>query len=313
MAEHVFAKFGFIVCFHKVNEEFAKNKAFWEYAKGNFELKGKNKYPTLRMPLWVKPDHKVSVRDMMNFMRDHLEGTELDMSKDFGAGPFGNPYRWRGLTWAVDGQTYCNERATATQQTGFVFVSQSRSWLPRQAGGILWFAVDDAASTVFMPMYCSITKAPEKMAVGYGGIMEFVPDAAFWVFNQVSNLAYTRYDSIHADIAVKQSALEAKFVNQVKAIDAGATALLKDNEMAGVEFLTDYSVNTGNSTVLEWQQFYYFLFTKYMDGNIKRVKAVPENHKYIPPYVNQPGYPEWWLKKIVEDTGDKLKVKGDSH
>jgi dipeptidase len=297
--------------FHKISQEVANNKDYWEYSKGNFEVKGKNKYPTVRMPLWVKPDRKISVRDMMDFMRDHLEGTELDMSKDFGAGPFGNPYRWRGLTWKVDGETYCNERATATQQTAFVFVSQSRSWLPREVGGILWFGLDDAASSVFMPLYSSMTKAPEKMATGYGDLMEFVPDAAFWVFNQVANLAYTRYDSISADIRVKQDELEYKFIEQVKGIDAAASTLAKKDSKAAVQFLTDYSVNTGNATVLEWQKFYYFLFTKYMDGNIKRKREVPEGYKYYAPALNQPGYPEWWLKKIVEDTGDKLKVKGD--
>jgi dipeptidase len=297
--------------FHKISQEVANNKDYWEYSKGNFEVKGKNKYPTVRMPLWVKPDRKISVRDMMDFMRDHLEGTELDMSKDFGAGPFGNPYRWRGLTWKVDGETYCNERATATQQTAFVFVSQSRSWLPREVGGILWFGLDDAASSVFMPLYSSMTKAPEKMATGYGDLMEFVPDAAFWVFNQVANLAYTRYDSISADIRVKQDELEYKFIEQVKGIDAAASTLAKKDSKAAVQFLTDYSVNNGNATVLEWQKFYYFLFTKYMDGNIKRKREVPEGYKYYAPALNQPGYPEWWLKKIVEDTGDKLKVKGD--
>ncbi|MBN2746758.1 MAG: C69 family dipeptidase [Bacteroidales bacterium] len=299
--------------FHKISQEFASNKSYWEYSKGNIEHDGKNNYASNRMPLWVKPDRKISVRDMMDFMRDHLEGTELDMSKDFGAMPYGNPYRWRNLTWKVDGETYCHERATATQQTGFVFVAQSRAWLPRQVGGILWFGVDDAASTVFMPMYSSITQTPEKMAVGYGSIMEFVPDAAFWVFNQVSNLAYTRYDSIHADIDVKQKALESKFVEQVIAMDAVAASMMEKNPAGAVKFLTEFSVNTGNATVLEWQKFYYFLFAKYMDGNIKRVKPVPADHKYIPPHVNFPGYPEQWYRKIVEDTGDKLKVKGSAH
>lgn len=298
--------------FHKISQEVANNKDYWEYCRGNINYDHTNGYATNRMPLWVKPDRKITVRDMMNFMRDHLEGTELDMSKDMGAGPYGNPYRWRGLTWEVDGVTYCNERATATQQTGFVFVTQSRSWLPRQVGGLFWFGVDDAASNVFMPMYTSITKVPEKMAVGYGDMMTFVPDAAFWVFNQVSNFAYTRYDSIHADIQVKQDELENKFIQQVKAMDAGAVAMLEKNPAGAVQFLTDYSVNTGNETVMEWQKLYFFLFTKYMDGNIKRPRPVPEGYKYVAPYLNQPGYSKEWYRKIAEDTGDKLKVKGSA-
>jgi len=294
--------------FHKISKEVANNKDYWEYCKGNIKYNKKTGYATNRMPLWIKPDQKVSVRDMMNFMRDHLEGTELDMSKDMGAGPFHSPYRWRHLTWKVDGVTYCNERTTATQQTGFVFVAQMRSWLPRQVGGIFWFGVDDAASTVFMPMYSSISKAPDKMARGYGSLMEFVPDAAFWVFNQVSNWAYTRYDSIHPEIATKQAELENKYIGQTAGIDAAAVAMLEKNPQAAVDFLTDYSVNTGNATVMEWQQLYYYLFTKYMDGNIKRPKAVPEGYKYVSPYLNQPGYGEDWYRKIVKETGDKFKV-----
>jgi dipeptidase len=294
--------------FHKINKEVAGNKEYWDYCKGLIEYDEKTGYATNRMPLWVKPDRKVSVRDMMNFMRDHLEGTELDMSKDIGAGPFHAPYRWRPLTWKVDGVTYCNERATATQQTGFVFVAQMRSWLPRQVGGIFWFGVDDAASTVFMPMYSSITRAPDKMAQGYGSLMEFVPDAAFWVFNQVSNWAYTRYDSIHPEIEAKQDKLENGFIQEVKKTDQEAVAMVEKDPAAAVKFLTDFSVNTGNNTVMEWQKFYYYLFTKYMDGNIKRPKALPEGYKYVSPYLNQPGYGEDWYRRIVNETGDKFKV-----
>ena len=148
--------------FRSVNSGMDK---YLDYASGH-NLKN-------RMPLWIKPDRKVAVEDVMDYMRDHLEGTPLDMTKDIGAGPYGNPYRWRPLTWQVDGVNYCNERAAATQQTGFIFVTQSRSWLPNEIGGIFWFGVDDAASTVFVPMYTSITKVPEAYAVGNGSMMEF--------------------------------------------------------------------------------------------------------------------------------------------
>jgi len=294
--------------FQKVSKEISDNNAYWEYSKGNVIYDDKNGYASNRMPLWIKPDRKISVNDMMGFMRDHLEGTELDMSKDFGAGPYHNPYRWRGLTWEVDSVTYCNERATATQQTGFVFVSQMRSWLPDALGGIFWFGLDDAASNVFMPMYSSITKVPEKMAVGYGSMMNFVPDAAFWVFNQISNWAYTRYDSIHPEIVEFQDKLESNFIAQTTEIDKAAKTLYDKNPTSAVEFLTDYSTSTGNNTVMEAQKFYYYLFTKYMDGNIKRPKALPEGYKYVSPYLNQPGYGENWYRKIVEETGDKFKV-----
>ena len=136
----------------------------------------------------------------MELMRDHFEGTVLDMTQDIGAGPFQNPYRWRPLTFMVDSVEYCNERAISTQQTGFVFVSQMRSFLPNPVGGIHWFGVDDAASTVFTPMYCGITEVPEPFKVGNGSMMEFSENSAFWIFNMVSNFAYTAYNRIHPDI-----------------------------------------------------------------------------------------------------------------
>jgi dipeptidase len=263
-----------------------------------------------RMPLWIKPDRKIAVEDVMDYMRDHLEGTPLDMTQDMGAGAFGNPYRWRPLTWNVDGQTYCNERATATQQTGFIFVSQSRSWLPDPVGGIHWFGVDDAASTVFVPMYCSITKAPEAYAVGNGSMMEFTFDAAFWVFNLVSNFTYTRYNLIHPEVRAKQTELEWKFITETKEIDKKAAELYKTDKEGAIAMLTDYSVKTANETTKTWLQFYTYLFTKYMDGNVKEAAEVPEGYKYHVPKMQQPGYGEEWYKKIVEETGDHFLMPG---
>lgn len=294
---------------------------YFDYVKGHVKhddtfadgSKNPNGFASNRMPLWIKPERKISPHDMMNFMRDHLEGTELDMRKDIGAGPFENPYRWRPLTWEVDGVTYCNERATATQQTGFSFVSQSRNWLPEKIGGIIWWGVDDAASSVYMPMYSSMTKAPEKVAPGYGSMMEFVDDAGFWVFNQISNLAYTRYNLIHPEIKEKQQTTEQEFIQLVSAIDVAAASLYDANPEMAVDFLTDYSVSTANNTVLEWKDFYAHLFTKYMDGNIKEKREVPEGYKYTTPKVEFPGYGEEWYRIIVTETGDHFKVIGSAH
>lgn len=272
-----------------------------------------NGFVTNRMPLWIKPDHLLELHEMMNYMRDHLEGTTLDMTKDFGAGPYGSPYRWRPLTWTVDSVTYCNERAVSTQQTGFWFLAQSRSWLPDPIGGIFWFGVDDATSSLLMPMYCSINRAPEKMAKGYGAMMEFVDDAAFWVFNQIANLCYTRYSYIHPEIFAKQQADEMKFIAMIPQIDAAAKTMLETSPSKGINFLTDFSVTTGNSAVLDWKKFYGHLFTRFMDGNIKTAVEVPEGYIYHNPKLEQPGYPEWFLRMIVEQTGDKLKVPAEGH
>ncbi len=243
---------------------------YWEYAKGtHIERDGKG-YATNRMPLWVKPSRKIDILEIMDFMRNHLEGTELDMHRDPGAGPYECPYRWRPMGYKVDGKEYVMERTTATQQTGFSFVSQSRSWLPDAIGGILWFSVDDAANTVYFPMYTSATRVPYAYAVGNGSMMQFTDKAAFWIFNQVSNLAYTRYNAIHAEIRAKQKALEKRYKSYVQMTDAAALSSFEQNPILTISYLTDFSCNTGNQLAETWREFYAYLFTRFMDGNILR-------------------------------------------
>jgi len=280
---------------------------YFDYVRGEIHH-GKNGYATNRMPLWIKPDRKISEHDMMNFMRDHLEGTPLDMRLDIGAGPFHNPYRWRPLTWEVDSVAYCNERATATQQTGFSFVAQSRNWLPDPIGGIFWFSVDDAASSVYVPMYCGMTEVPYAYERGNGAMMDFTMDAGFWVFNMVSNFAYTRYDIIHPEIDSLQNSLETEFIEFTPVIDMAAEKLFIENKDMGLKFITEYSVTLGNKVVDTWRDFYGYLFAKYMDGNIKWKDGNKQN-----PKLKQPGYGEEWYKRIAKETGDKLKVIGSAH
>ncbi len=308
--------------FKDVNKEIKQNKTYWEYAKGSIEhpkphKKGepltKENFASNRMPLWIKPDKKVSVHDVMNFMRDHLEGTELDMREDVGAGPFDRPYRWRPLTWKVGEETYCNERATATQQTGFSFVTQSRAGLPNPIGGIIWFGVDDAASSVYVPMYCGITKSPETFAKGNGSMMEWSENSAFWIFNQVTNLAYTRYDTIHKEISKVQQALEKKYITYRDVIDQAAKTLYNEDKELGIQFLTDYSTHTANELVYQWKDFYRYLFMKYKDGNIMKTKngKILDNGHGVPKSPAFPGYGEEWYKLIIEKTGDQFKMKGN--
>ncbi len=291
--------------FKSVNKKMDK---YFDYAKGHIKH-GKHGYASNRMPLWIKPDDKISAHDVMNYMRDHLEGTELDMRKDVGAGPFENPYRWRPLTWDVDSVKYCNERATATQQTGFSFVSQMRSWLPDPIGGIHWFSVDDAASTVYFPMYCGATDIPQAYKHGNGAMMEFSNKSAFWIFNQVSNFAYLRYNVIHPEIYEYQQSLEKKYISYVSATDKAAAEIYKADKKMGIEYITDFSCNTGDKLAKDWRIFYEYLFTKYMDGNVKEPDGNKQN-----PICKQPGYGDDFYKKIVKETGDKLKYIGkDGH
>jgi dipeptidase len=274
-------------------------EAYLDYAKGE------NLHN--RMPLYVKPEKKLTLLDAFGLMRDYYQDTPLDMTKDAGAGPYESIVRWRPLTWKVDGVEYCNERAISTQQTGFSFITQSRSYVPSPLGGIIWFGVDDTYSTVYVPMYTCMTRVPETFAVGNGNIMTFSENAAFWVFNQVSNFAYTRYKDMIPEILLKQSELENNFIAMVPAIDKIAFEKSQKSQNEAIQFLTDYSVNQGNSTVYQWKQLYNYLFTKYMDGNIKTPVAGQQN-----PKVKQPGYSEDFYRTIVKETGDKFKVIGSS-
>lgn len=262
-----------------------------------------------RMPLWIKPDKKLSAHDVMELMRDYYQGTPMDMSEDLGAGPFGSTVRWRPLTWEVDGETYFNERAISTQQTGFSFVAQCRNWLPDPVGGILWFGVDDTYYTVYSPMYCGMQEIPQSFKEGNGDIMEFSDDAAFWVFNQVSNFAYSRRLPMEEDIKTKQRELETGYIEETAMIDGIAAGLHDTDPDLALRYITDYSVDAGNNTVSEWDDFYKYLFTKYMDGNIKKKREVPDNYKYVNPETAQPGYSESWYRAIIRTTGDKFKQK----
>lgn len=288
---------------------------YTEYAKGNIEHGGVNGFPTNRMPLWIKPDKQLSVQDVMGMMRDHFEETELDMTKDIGAGPYRLPYRWRGLTWEVDSVEYCNERAISTQQTGFSFVAQCRSWLPDPIGGILWFGVDDAYSTCYAPIYCGITEIPECFAVGNGDLLTFSETAAFWTFSQVANYAYLRYDDMIQDIQIVQKQLEDKFVSYVPLIDKAAETLYVLDEEQARKFITEYSVNEANNMTKEWKKLGQYLMVKYTDGNIKREK----DGKFVRTETGMPaspifaGYPDWWYRAIVNATGEHFKVTGGSH
>ncbi len=252
-------------------------------------LKGDPNAPQL--PLWIKPDRKLALRDVMEALRDHFEGTEFDMTKGAGAGPYGLPYRWRPLTWKAGDTRYVNERAVATQQTGFSFVTQSRAALPDPVGGVLWFGVDDTASTVYVPMYCGIRQVPKSFAVGTGDFKTFTWDSAFWVFNFVANWSYTRYRDIIEDVKVVQRDLEGGFLGRQADVESKALALYKQSPELAREFLTRYSVEQGDATVARWRKLGQELFVKYLDGNVRDAHGVPKH----------PGYPEEWRKLVAED------------
>jgi len=306
--------------FRKLNRIIRDDPAYADYAMGKLYRQSKypdespnpNGYVTNRIPLWVKPDSLVSLETVMTAMRDHFEDSPLDMRYDLGAGPFGCPYRWRPMEFKVDNVEYLNERAIATQQTGYVFVAQSRFWLPDPMGGIFWFGVDDADGCVFAPMYCGITSIPKSYAIGNGSMIEWSETSAFWTFNQVNNFVYSRYNTIHPEVERYQRELEQKFIRETADIDKKAVKLYKTNPATGIDCITGYSVKTGNQLVFDWNGFYHYLFMKYKDGNIMQCEGVKlldnGNGKSIPKKPSQPGYGKEWERRMVDGTGNHLKV-----
>lgn len=262
------------------------------------------------MPLYVKPDRKLSCRDVQNMMRDHFEGTPFDMTKDPGAkNYFDVPYRYRPMDFTVNGVKYSHERAIATQQTGWVFVSQMRANLPDPVGGCLWFGVDDANTAVFLPMYCSITEVPESYRQGKGDLYNFDFDAAFWVNNLVANQAYHRYSQMIPDIRKVQGEIEDKCANDQPAIESRAVELLKTNRDEAIQYLTNYSVNTAQNATARYQDLAKYLFVKYLDGNRKKEKdgKFLRNEYGMPAQPDFPGYTQDYYNQFGIPSCDHLK------
>ncbi len=250
-----------------------------------------------RLPLWVKPDRKLSVMDAAALMRDHYEGTPFDMALDVGAGPHASPYRWRPMTWEVDSVKYLHERAISTQQTGFSFVAQSRAALPDPIGGVLWFGVDDTYLTVYTPFYCAITRAPHSWDAGTADFGSFSWESAFWVFNFVSNWVYSRYADMVVDLQGVQRELEGGFVAEQPAIEAAALKLHAQAPQLAIDYLTDHCDRQGERVVARWRKLGEHLVWKYLDGNVRDAQGK----------VTHPKYPDSWYRAIVRDAGGRVR------
>ena len=271
-------------------------------------VQGESKEP---MPLYVKPDRKLSVRDIQQAMRDHYEGTPLDITQDLGAGPFQMPYRLSPLTFKVDGQEYFNERPISTQQSAFSFVSQMRANLPDAIGGVLWFGLDDANMTVFTPVYCNTDRIPASYAEGEGDCVTFSWNSAFWIYNWVADMIRPRYSQMVDDMRTVQNELENTYAYAQEGVESAAMKLYNENPEKAKEFLTDYTNMCAQTAVDRWKQLGEFLIVRYNDGVrklVKNGKLVRSTTGNVAP-LERPGYPEQFLKDVVKATGDRYKVK----
>ncbi|MBQ8500056.1 MAG: C69 family dipeptidase [Bacteroidales bacterium] len=289
---------------------------------------------TKRFPLFVKPSRKISVKDVADVMRDHYEGTPMDMTQDIGAGGNALPYRWRPMGFEHDGKTYVNERAIATQQTGFWFVGQSRGWLPDEIGGVNWFGCDDAATSYLTPIYTSTNEVPECFRVGNGNMITYSPTSAFWMTNRVANACYKAYNIMFPTVDAEIDAWEYAMMDAVVKADEEALALYKaadekprkqirrndeerktaDPYIAVREYLTRFSVDNAQKIFDKWVALEQLLLVKFIDGNVKAQNpdgsfVTNEHTDCIPAKISQPGYTDKWKEAVAKDHGEVIEEK----
>ena len=250
-------------------------------------------------PLWIRADRKLSVQDVIALMRDHYEGTPVDMTTGVDAGPFGSPLRNRPMAFKLDGKDYTWERPISTQQTGCTHVAQLRGALPAAVGGVLWYGVDDTSTSCFFPLYAGGDAVPPSFA--RGSLQAFSWDSAWWVFNLTANFAQLRFSSMAADIRAVQLELEGNFFALQPAIEKTALELLASDPERARRFLADYGVSAGEQVVRRWKELAEALFAKYNDGYVKDDKGRPQ----------EPGYPEAWLREVVRSRPGQFDLPGD--
>ena len=272
------------------------------YAMG----KEKNAEP---MPLWIIPNKKVSVRDVMECMRDHFEGTPMSLDQDIAQGIWNMPYRPTPLTFEIDGKKYFNERPTSTQQTGFSYVSQMRSWLPRQVGGLMWWGNDDGNMVAYTPIYCGMTQRPECYNTPGADALTFSDKNAFWVCNWVSNMVYPRYSQMFPSLKQVRDSLEDSYFSRQSAVEQQAVQLCQTDEQAASRYLNDYSVEVAQLMLERWKQLAIYLIVKYNDMAVKPEKdgkflRTPEG---IQERVQRPGYSDYFRRELIRQTGDKFE------
>lgn len=264
------------------------------------------------LPLYVKPDKQLSVRDIQNMMRDHYDNTPMDMRKEPGRGSWDSPVRYAPLTWKVDSVEYMHERPIATQQTGFTLVAQLRSWLPDAIGGVLWFGVDDSSLSVYNPIYCCLDKVPECFRKGNGDMLHFSWTSAFWINNWVANQVYARYSLLYPDVKRVQTEIEDGYEANQPLIEAQALRLYEDNPAKAVRLLSDYSNLSAEHATARYKKLGEYLLMKYMDGRMKnedngQFAKTPAGYPASPA---SPGYNEEYYRKVVEaDTTQHLRIR----
>ncbi len=265
------------------------------------------------MPLWIVPDKKVSVQDLQACMRDHYEGTPFALDNDLGQGIWNMPYRPTPLTFKVDGKEYFNERPTSTQQTGFTYIAQLRSWLPRQIGGVLWFGNDDGNMVAYTPIYCGNTVQPECYNTPGADALTFSDKNAYWVCNWVSNMVYPRYSLMFGSLKEVRDSLERSYFMQQEDIEQKAMSFYEESPDKAIECLNAYSNEKAQQMLECWRGLAFYLIVKYNDMIIKPEKdgEFERTSTGIGVPVIRPGFPENYVRELLRQTGDKFEVPSE--
>lgn len=261
------------------------------------------------MPLWIVPDRKVSVRDVEDAMRDHYEGTPFALDSDIGGGIWQMPYRPTPLTFTVDGRSCFNERPVSTQQPGFVYVSQMRSWLPREIGGVLWWGNDDGNMVAFTPVYCATDKVPACYATPGADALTFSMDNAYWVCNWVSNMVYPRYSLMFPSLKEVRDSLDASYFEAQPRVETRAAELYRQNPAEARAYLTAYTGDKAAQMLARWKQLAFHLIVKYNDMIVKPEDSngtFLRTKEGLGAKVKRPGYPENYARELIRQTGDKF-------
>lgn len=262
------------------------------------------------MPLWIEPNKKLSLHDVMMDMRDHYENTPFALNQDIAQGNWDSPYRPTPLQFEVDGKKYFNERPTSTQQTGFSYVSQLRSWLPREIGGITWWGNDDGNMVAYVPLYCGNTVRPECFNTPGADAVTFSNKNAFWVCNWVSNMVYPRYSQLFPALEAVRDSLESSYISNMQQIDSKAIALYNTDKAQALRLLNEYSNEKAQQMLDRWNKLAIYLIVKYNDMAVKPEKdgRFLRTKTGIGVRVERPGYSEYSRRKLVEQTGSKFAV-----
>lgn len=234
-------------------------------------------------PFSVKPDRKLSHRDLMRIFGDYYGDSEFDMQEGVLAGPFGTPYRLEGGNAKGFAQ---NARAISIPRTSYSVVGKSAS------PSIAWFASDQPMTSVYVPLLSNV-KSNEGLDSSYqrGSLWEFDRESAFWAFDFVSNWMTVNWRNMSSEEVFP---LQQKLQDGIDADLESMLAKIPDQETAA-----RWQRNTQQAVVSQWWKLADRLIVKYNDGYYTKVGPDVANPVIGKSY----GYPDWF-DQMIGQTAD---------